>query len=123
MARTSNRTELQQFMAQMVIDMKKRTVRKNLPAFDDNVTIDYLVSLYNNQNGLDSHINMPMSLVRGYINGKHNPELCTPDRIDNNLGYSVGNISLCRQIINLMRGDIELNTFRLYCGLVHFSNK
>lgn len=113
----STRTPLQQFMAQMIKDMKARSKDKGFD-FDPEVTIDFLVGLWHGQQGLDAHTGIPMDTVRGLENKNIKPELCTPDRICNTKGYTTDNIMLARWDINKMRGDMELSAFRQLCKLI-----
>ena len=90
---------------------------------DDNVTVEYLIGLYHGQKGLDYHTGLPMNMVKGLVNGAVKPDLCTPDRIDNNLGYQVGNILLSCWIINKMRGNMSLPEFYNTCKLLGINAK
>ena len=112
------RTALELFFAKS-LKMARSRNKMNDRANDDNVTVSYLVGLFHGQNGLCIHTGETMTIKRGIIiiEGKKFvvPELCTMDRIDNRLGYDVGNIMLCCDYINRMRGDMPLPKFRALC--------
>ena len=112
------RTPLELFFAKSLKMARSRNKMKGM-ANDDNVTVSYLVGLFHGQNGLCAHTGETMTIGRGLIiiEGKKfvMPELCTMDRIDNRKGYDVGNIMLCCDYINRMRGDMPLPKFRALC--------
>ena len=110
----STRTPLEHFMAKMRKEFRSRETQKGWP-HDDNVTIEYLVGLYHGQKGLCAHTGEPMTTVRGLVEGAVVFDLCTPDRIDNTKGYTIGNIMLACDGINRMRSDMPLAKFRAFC--------
>jgi hypothetical protein len=114
MARTTNRTPLEQFMARSRDLARARDVKKGFER-DDAVTIAYLVGIYHGQNGKCFHTGETMTLERGLVEGAVVPELCTIDRIDNRKGYEVGNIIMACDGINRMRSDMDLKKFQTLC--------
>ena len=108
------RTPLELFFAKSLKMARSRNKMKGM-ANDDNVTVSYLVGLFHGQNGLCIHTGETMTIERGLIDGAVCPDLCTMDRIDNRMGYTVGNIMLCCDGINRMRGDLSLKKFRALC--------
>lgn len=110
----STRTPLELFFAKSLKMSRARDVMKG-NATDDNVTIAYLVGLYHGQKGLCIHTGEIMTIVRGLVEGAVVFDLCTMDRIDNTMGYTVGNIALCCDGINRMRGDMPLSKFKALC--------
>jgi hypothetical protein len=110
----STRSPLEQFFAKSLKMARSRDKMKGW-ASDNNVTVSYLVGLYHGQNGKCCHTNEPMTIVRGLVEGAVVTDLCTMERIDNTLGYTVGNIMLACDGINRMRSDMELTKFRKLC--------
>ena len=114
MARTSNRSPLEQFFAKS-LKMARSRDKMNGRELDDSVTVSYLVGLFHGQKGLCIHTGEPMTIVRGLVDGAVVFDLCTIDRIDNTAGYTRGNIALCCDGINRMRADMALSKFRALC--------
>ena len=113
----SNRNPLEKFFADSLKMARSRDKQKgNTP--DNNVTIAYLVGLFHGQKGLCIHSGEQMTIVRGLVEGAVTFSLCTMDRIDNTAGYTVGNIMLCCDGINRMRGDMPLAQFKTLCKRV-----
>lgn len=110
----STRTPLEHFMAKMRKEFRSRETQKGW-AHDDTVTIEYLVGLYHGQNGKCAHTGEIMTIERGLVDGAVVFTLCTPDRIDNTKGYTIGNIMLACDGINRMRSDMPLGQFRKLC--------
>jgi hypothetical protein len=117
-----SKTPLESFFYVVRKDMKTRD-RLAGRTFDDNVTVDYLIGLYYGQKGLDYHTGLSMCMVKGLVDGAVKPDLCTPDRIDNTLGYTVGNILLARWDINKLRGNMTLSEFYNVCKLIGLNAK
>lgn len=110
----STRTPLEQFLAISLKQARSREKQRGW-AHDDRVNIAYLVGLYHGQEGRCFHSGEIMSTTRGLVDGAVVFDLCTMDRIDNNLGYVVGNIVFACDGINRMRGDMTLQEFRSFC--------
>ena len=112
------KTTTEKFFATSIKHAKHRSVLKGI-AFDPQVTASYLAGLYDGQNGRCALTGVPMSLERGgdWYGGK-NPFVCSMDRIDNALGYTVGNIHLATARSNNLRGDTPLKEFVKFCKLV-----
>lgn len=110
----STRSPLEHFFAKS-LKMARSRDKINGRQSDDNVTIDYLVGLYHGQQGLCAHTQMPMTIVRGLVEGAVVFDLCTLDRIHNDKGYEVGNLMLACDGINRMRSDMPLSQFRALC--------
>jgi hypothetical protein len=106
----STRSPLQKFFADSIKWAKARDKKRGM-IFDYNISEDYLIALYTEQGGLCAHTGWIMSFDRGIKDGA----LCTIDRIDNNKGYTMDNIMLCRWDINKMRGNMPLELFRALC--------
>jgi hypothetical protein len=110
----STRSPLELFFAKSLKMARSRDKLKGW-ASDNNVTVSYLVGLYHGQNGNCCHTNEPMTIIRGLVDGAVVFDLCTMERIDNTLGYVMGNIMLACDGINRMRGNMPLAQFRSYC--------
>ena len=110
----STRSPLEHFFAKS-LKMARSRDKLNDRQSDDNVTIAYLVGLYHGQQGLCAHTQMPMTIVRGLVEGAVVFDLCTLDRIHNDKGYEVGNLMLACDGINRMRSDMPLAQFRALC--------
>lgn len=110
----STRNPLEMFFAKSLKMARSRDKMKGLQS-DNNVTIAYLTGLFHGQNGNCFHTAMPMTIVRGLVEGAVTFDLCTIDRIDNTKGYEVGNIILACDGINRMRSDMPLSQFRALC--------
>ncbi len=95
--------------------MARSRDRMNDRIIDDTLTIDILVGLYYGQKGMCCHTGKSMSLIRGLVDGAVVFDLCTIERKDNAKGYAVDNIMLARDGINRMRGDMDLEQFRITC--------
>ena len=108
------RTPLELFFAKSLKMARSRNKMKGMEN-DDNVTVAYLVGLYHGQKGLCAHTGEEMTIERGLVDGAVVFDLCTMDRIDNTIGYTVGNIMLACDGINRMRGDMSLKKFRALC--------
>lgn len=114
MAKKSNRSLLEQFLAASLKMARRREVIKGW-ASDERVTVSYLAGLFHGQNGKCAHTGETMTLERGLVEGAVVFDLCTMDRIDNTKGYEIGNIILACDGINRMRSDMPLAQFRKLC--------
>ena len=113
----STRSPLQHFFAKS-LKMARSRDKMNNRVSDDNVTIDYLCGLYYGQDAKCFHTGEIMTIERGLIEGTPCFTLCTMDRIDNALGYTIGNIHLATARSNNLRGDTPLKEFVKFCKLV-----
>ena len=72
--------------------------------FDENINIDFLINLYNNQNGLKTISGIKMTHY-------HNKGRCftnlSIDRLDNTKGYLIDNIQLVCMAVNQMKSDLN----------------
>jgi hypothetical protein len=112
------KTPTEKFFAVSIKHAKHRSVLKGI-AFDANITPAYLAGLYDGQAGRCALSGVPMSLERGgdWYGGK-NPFVCSMDRIDNSMGYTIGNIHLATARANNLRGDTPVAEFVKFCKLV-----
>lgn len=83
---------------------------------DDSVTVGYLMGLYHAQQGKCYWSNEEMTMERGLNDEKRVTwSLCTIDRIDNTLGYIVGNLRFACDGVNRMRGNMSDARFAALC--------
>ena len=92
---------------------------KNNRGLTFTVTLPNLLALAKKQDGKCALTGEPLEFTRGgtWYNGK-NPNGCSMDRIDNTIGYEIDNIQLVRTRVNVMRGDMPLETFRNMCRAI-----
>lgn len=86
--------------------IKNRCIKKHL-AFD--IDVDFLKQVYKNQGGKCYYTGDIMSL------STNNDLTLSVDRIDSSRGYIKGNIVLCSKITNLMKNDIPVEKFFIFC--------
>jgi len=91
-----------------------RAKRKNI-AF--NLDREYLLSLYDQQKGLCYYSGLRME-INGKKSGYHSKFVISVDRIVPELGYTKGNIVLCCNCINTMRGMSTINEFIKLCKII-----
>jgi len=82
-----------------IVRIKRRAKSKEIE-FD--LDIDYLVSLWNKQNGLCWYTKREMNFTT------HSPELFSLDRKDSNLGYTKDNVIWCCWTVNDIKADISI---------------
>ena len=88
-------------------------LRRNL---DFNIDIEYLMEIYEKQNGKCALSGWDLEFTRGgNFAGNKNPKGCTLDRIDNSLGYVKGNIQLACTLLNYKKSDMLDAEFRAMC--------
>lgn len=73
------------------------------------LTVDYLVDLYNQQSGLCYYSGE--SMVFGWIDGKVNHNSLSLDRLDPSKGYIQGNVVWCTYLINTMKQNLTEHQF------------
>lgn len=80
---------------------------------DYSLTLDYLDSLWESQDGRCSYTGLPLAFG-------NNTEECTAslDRIDSAGGYLEGNVQFVHKIINKMKWDLSDMEFKNFCVLV-----
>ena len=93
------------FMKRLFDKIKQKyKVKNNIKCFY-NILLSYLLKLWNDQDGKCSVTNIKMSHCYNSINS------VSIDRIDNSIGYVVGNIRLVCKWVNLGRLDNDVNDF------------
>lgn len=87
-------------------------LRKRL---DRDYSLDFLLSLYKNQNGLCALSKVPMTWS---ANEGRVPTNISIDRIDSNLGYTEDNVQLVCRIVNIMKHDLAQPDFIKWCETI-----
>lgn len=77
------------------------------------VSLDYLVSLYEQQRGICALSGIPM-----HVTLHHTDLTVSPDRIDTNKGYIEGNVRLVCARANMMRSTLDDHDFVWWCRAV-----
>ena len=100
-------TGLQRLFAERCADIKGRCLEKSIP-FDLNS--EYLLSIYNNQKGLCFYTKIPLKLHTDMFSkkGQPDPDILSVDRIIPSKGYTKGNIALCCNAINKLKGNMQV---------------
>ena len=101
-----------------LIQTTKRSRSKKRNAFVNNISLDYLVDLYNNQKGLCTITNIKMTHIKGSGILLSNISL---DRIDNSLPYIEGNVQLVCLWANYAKNTTTPEDFIYY--ITHTYNK
>ena len=73
------------------------------------LTVDYLVNLYNQQNCRCYYTNKEM--VFGWVNGKVHHTSLSLDKLDPSKGYVQGNVVWCTYLTNTMKQDLNEQQF------------
>lgn len=76
---------------------------------ESDLTVDYLVNLYYQQNGLCYYSGDNM--VIGWVDGKVNNKTLSLDRLDPDKGYVKGNVVWCTYLVNTMKQNLSQNGF------------
>jgi hypothetical protein len=87
----------------IISDSKRRAKKKG---FEFNITVKDIEKLWESQKTLCAYSGIPMSLETR-VNDK-----VSIDRIDSSKGYTKDNIVLCRWVINWMKSDMTLESFK-----------
>lgn len=95
------------FHVQNKIASYKREAIKNNLQFD--LTIDYLVDLYNLQNG--NCFYSKEKLIFGYVDGKIHHNTLSLDKLDPSKGYIQGNVVWCSYLVNTMKQNMTKQEF------------
>lgn len=87
------------------LSTSKTSSKLRYPDFDFNIDIEYLLDLYNQQDGKCFYSGRKMLLKKGYW------ETVSIDRIDSSQGYIKGNVNLVCAVINFMKTDLPHEGF------------
>lgn len=93
--------------------------RKKSKEYGYDLDFNYIMDMYNNQDGLCAISNVRMTTISG--SGIINTNLSI-DRIDSSIGYLKGNIQLVCRIVNLMKSDMSSKEFYLWCNMISKNN-
>lgn len=83
---------------------------------DYDLDLDFLIKLYNEQDGKCAYTKFPMQRI-----GRSNMSISV-DRIDSDKGYVKGNVVLCLTCINLMKHKCSTNDFVRFCRIISENN-
>lgn len=95
--------------------IKKRSEDNNI-AFD--LDLKYLLEAYNNQQGQCYYTSIPMQLKTLNFSGQADLDVISVDRIIPKLGYTKGNIVLCCNAINKLKGNASIEDFNSFLHFV-----
>ena len=99
---------------------KKKSSRHSI---DDDITLDYLVDLWNKQKGLCALSQQPMTHIKGKGRVHENVSV---DRIDSSIHYKRENLQLVCFIFNMWKGTLSNEEFKNFVHLAgehSFSSK
>jgi hypothetical protein len=104
----------------MVASIKNGATARNMSF---NLAPEYLWELFLKQ-GRKCDIS-DVALTFGMETGKFNRKIANAslDRIDNVIGYEVGNVHWVHKTLNIMRGVLSLDEFVNWCGRCYLHNK
>ena len=95
--------------------LKRLLIRKERK----HLTLDFLLKVYESQNGLCALTGVPMTWET--LSGKVATNISI-DRVDSTIGYEEQNIQLVCRIVNIMKNNLSLNEFIGWCRLVEQNN-
>lgn len=84
------------------------------------IDVDDLIGLYLDQQGVCSVSGLELNLkVQGKV-GRANTAHLRPsvDRIDSHGNYTIGNVQIVAQVVNMMKGALPQQTFIEICGAI-----
>jgi hypothetical protein len=123
----NKRYTVEEFLLCIFKDKKNANDTRNNKRKDDkfkefNLTHEYLIELWNKQNGKCAYSgrNMIYNYSKkdyNYLN--YNPEKVSIDRIDSSKGYIQGNIVLCCIMSNIMKMDLPYEEFKKWINDIH----
>ena len=80
----------------------KKSSKRNTRVLDNNLSPEYIETIFNNQNKCDYYTGLPFEKY----------SQISIDRIDSDKGYIEGNIVLTTAYINIMKNDLSINKFK-----------
>jgi len=102
------RTKLTVRLGQMRSAAKRRSKKQNM---DYDLEPTSLLEIYNKQQGKCYYTGIPLMLEKGNYT-------MSIDRIDSEMGYTVGNIVICCWVVNHMKKDMPVSEFVDICAKV-----
>ena len=103
---------LRQLLQMRYFGAKERSKKYNIPF---NITKDYLLQLWEEQNGLCAISNIPMT--HKHLEGRV-PTNVSIDQINPHKGYTIGNIQLVCMAVNQMKSDMSMEELYMFCDAV-----
>lgn len=99
----------------ILTDKKRMSERRKELARQADITPETLIGLWESQQGKCAISGVPMThmLGKGFITTN-----ASVDRIDNELGYTRGNVQLVCRVINIMKGVLSLTELKWWCQQV-----
>jgi ribonucleotide monophosphatase NagD (HAD superfamily) len=98
---------------------KSNALKRNL---DFNLTIDDLWELFQDQKGKCSLTGVDIKLLNSSINNNYHLQTASLDRINNNLGYVLGNVRWVHKIVNSLKSDLSDEDLISLCHLISSKN-
>lgn len=103
------------------IQSRIATYRKNSCVPSD-LTVDYLIDLYNQQDGYCFYTGSKMIL--GWVDDKIHPDTLSLDKKDPNKGYVCGNVVWCSFLANTMKQNMNEQEFYAYMkNILHYRHE
>lgn len=102
--RDSHRYDIKSHIQERVSNWRNKEL-----GITSDLTVSYLLQLYNNQNGKCFYTGDPM--VFGARKGKALPNSLSLDRLDPNKGYTIGNVVWCTYLVNTMKQQMTEGQF------------
>lgn len=102
-------TDFERFFWDKATDLKNRAKAKKL---DFNVTYKDLLTLYQQQSGKCHYSDLPLKIYKKGENIKISHDTLSVDRIDSSKGYTLENIVLCLNCINMLKAHHNLNDIK-----------
>jgi hypothetical protein len=101
------------FFAYRLNSLKSRSKKIGKPF---NLTAEYLSRLYEQQQGLCFYSGIPMKFTSDgfHKNQQADPDTLSVDRLDSNRGYEIGNVALCCNAINKMKGNSTIEEIEYF---------
>jgi hypothetical protein len=111
----STKTPTEKFFSDSIKWAKFRA-KKDGRGFDLSITPSFLEGMFKGQNGLCALTGQQMELVRGgdWYGGK-NPMVCSIDRMNPELGYTLDNIQLTCTKWNTLKGEMTNKQWFAMC--------
>jgi hypothetical protein len=88
---------------------EKISTWRKASSIPSNLTVDYLVELYNRQDGYCYYLNEKM--IFGWVDGKVHHNSLSLDKLDPAKGYVQGNVVWCTYLANTMKRDMTEQQF------------
>jgi hypothetical protein len=112
--KAKSKTDVDQTFREMLASLKTRSKKLGR---DCDIDLEYLHSLWDNQQGKCKLSNLPMSSEIGAKWKK-----VSPDRIDSSIGYIKGNIQLVLASVNTFKMDMDQAEFIDLCKAIANNN-